>query len=140
MKKNIIIVICAILFTGNVSATLIVNGSLTDFIANSGVPSGWSINSKSPDTNDVNNAANAGNIYDVSASVSPDGGTWVGVGREGTDFQESFGQLVTGFTIGKQYKLSWFDAHFGSAGFTSDNSFEAMIDGATIGEGSLLFL
>lgn len=139
MKNRMLILLSTILFVGTANANLIINGSLTGPLANSGVPSGWSITSPSPDTNDATNAANAGNIYDVPASLSPDGGTWVGVARNAS-FIESFGQLVTGFTVGEQYELTWFNAHFGTANYIGDNSFSALIDGVSIGEGSSLSL
>jgi len=120
-------------------ANLIVNGSLTGPLTNGAVPTGWTVSSHSPDTNNEINAAGVGNIYNAPASSSPDGGTWVGIARSGTSFAESFGQLVTGFTVGLQYDLSWYAAHFGALGsYIGENSIEALIDGVSIGTGSLL--
>lgn len=137
MKKLFITIL--LLCVGSVHAALITNGSLTGSLANSVVPSGWSSLSGSPDTNNEINAAFSGNIYDTAAISSPDGGTWVGLAREGNSFVESFGQTVTGLNIGSQYALSWYDAHFGALGtYNQNNSIEAFINGSSIGVGALL--
>jgi hypothetical protein len=125
------------------NAGLITNGSLTGSTANNNVPAGWSKLTGSPDTNDILYAAGYLDLYMVSASLSPDGGTWVGVAKN--DYlHESFGQIVSGLTVGSMYELTWFNAHFGADsgayGYNGNNSFSALLDGTSIGTGSLLSL
>jgi hypothetical protein len=38
---------------------------------------------------------------------SPDGGTWVGLGADGT-FAEGISQSMTGLVFGKTYIVSWY--------------------------------
>ncbi|WP_412972196.1 hypothetical protein [Glaciecola sp. MF2-115] len=119
---------------------LTINGSLTDTIDNGGVPSGWNIISPSPDTMDENsNVGFAGNgFFLATPSASPDGSTWVGMASlSGT--LESFGQVVTGFSIGFNYDLSWYHANFGyDFGFTEANAIQVLVDGNIIGNGAVL--
>lgn len=73
---------------------------------------------------------------------SPDGGTWVGIGREGNGFVERFGQTVTGFTIGAEYILSWYFGNFGyngvSPAYDGANAIEVLVDGTSVGSNALL--
>lgn len=121
----------------------ITNGSLTGPIANGGVPSGWTTISQSPDTMDqAHNVGVTGVPYGATPSgASPDGGTWIGFANGSGGFQEIFGQLVTGFTVGETYELSWYEANFGAnIGYIGANSIAVTIGGSYAGSGSLLGL
>ena len=136
-----LVLMIAFFYAESVFGALITNGSLTGPIDNDGVPSGWVIISGSPDTMDENNNVGTGAPFGVAPSgPSPDGGTWVGFGRNGS-FIETFGQLVNGLTIGTQYDLSWYQGNFGAAigpGYTGPNAIEVLIDSSSAGSGSLL--
>jgi len=87
------------------AAPIVANGSLTGAITNGGVPPSWTLLSSSPDTMDQNNNVGVlGLTSFVAAPIgpSPDGGTWVGIGREGSGFVERFGQTISGFAVGSQ--------------------------------------
>lgn len=129
MLKQIIAVACLATFSlGGHAAlvnsdpnNLVTNGSFTDAVANSTAPSGWSIgtnNGEPANTPDVMDAtANFGfaSLTDFAAipNATPDGETWVGLGRDGASMNEIISQTVTGFTIGTTYALSWFEGNFG---------------------------
>jgi hypothetical protein len=101
------------------AAPIVANGSLTGPIANGGVPPSWTLLSGSPDTMDQNNNVGVpGSTQFVVApsGPSPNGGTWVGIGREGNGFIERFGQSISGFTVGAQYIVSWYFGNFGYNG------------------------
>ncbi|MES2206266.1 MAG: PEP-CTERM sorting domain-containing protein [Pseudomonadota bacterium] len=118
----------------------VVNGSLTGPIANTSVPDGWININNTADTMDANNNVGVAGLADFSAtpSASPDGGTWVGVGADSA-YIETFGQHLTGLTVGQTYSVSWHDANFGveSLGYNNPNSFKALIDGTSIGSGGI---
>lgn len=122
-------------------AQSITNGSMTGVCANAGVPTGWSAQLASPDI--VDPSCNVGVPalgFAASASSSPDGGTWVGLGREGGVFIERFGQVVGGFTIGQSYTLSWYVSNFGTdqnLGYTNPNQIEFLLSGVSAGTGSM---
>ena len=124
-------------------AATITNGSLTGPIANYGVPSGWVIVAGSPDTMDENhNVGTTGVPFQSAPSgPSPDGGTWVGIGRADS-FIETFGQTVTGFSVGTQYVLSWYQGNFGAIvsppHYVLDNAIQVLIDGSPTGAGSVI--
>jgi len=146
---NVIVLIS--IFTASIAnaAPIVTNGSLTGPIANSGVPSGWSVTSGSPDT--MTETSNVGipnrfNFFATPSGPSPDGGTWVSLADTTIPF-ESFGQSISGFSIGAEYELSWYQGNFGitsSSGpggpgeRSSANAFEFLANSASIGVGSLL--
>lgn len=126
------------------AAPIIVNGSLTGQIDNNGVPPGWTLLTGSPDTMDeANNVGVPGSLAFGATPVgpSPDGGTWIGLGRDG-GFIETFGQTVAGFVAGQQYTLTWYAGNFGYTGvpqpYTATNAIELLIDGVGAGAGSLV--
>ena len=125
-------------------AVSITNGSLTGPIDNAGVPAGWSITSESPDTMDENNNVGTGTLafQSTPSGPSPDGGTWVGFARDPASFIESFGQLVTGFSVGTQYELSWDQGNFGAVysppQYILSNAIEVLVDGSSVGAGSVI--
>lgn len=124
-------------------AATIVNGSLTGPLANAGVPTGWLVSSPSPDTNNVSAAAGIpGSNYAIAPNNSPDGGTWIGIARDGPGFVESFYQNVTDFVAGQSYTLSWSAGNFGfgAGGYTGLNAIELLLDGVGIGSGAVLGL
>lgn len=99
---------------------LVTNGSLQGDIDNAGLPNGWLdgvSNASSPSTSDTmdetHNTGIAGFGFGATASPSPNGGTWVGIGRNFGVANESFYQVVSGFEAGKEYTISWYDANFG---------------------------
>ena len=145
MKKLLIGLVTGIfLFTlvGMASAIPVLqNGSLTGPINNGGVPTGWNISSGSPDTMDQNhNVGGSFGGFQATPSPSPDGGTWVGLGRDGA-FIESFGQTINGFDIGTSYDLAWYHGNFGfDLGYNGANAIEVLLDGISLGSGSLLAL
>lgn len=123
-----------------------VNGSMNGLPANGGVPAGWNSLIGSPDTVDVGN--NAGSPYygfPVAASASPDGGSWVGMATDNLNaFTERFGQTLTGFTVGGSYTVTWFASNFGfgsgAFGYTAPARVEVLVNGSTVGFGSVLAL
>lgn len=149
-KKFLLIIAIACVSFSTVAQS-IDNGSLTGPVANAAVPSGWSSLLESPDTNDENNAAGlaldpATIIWGVTPSgPSPDGGTWVGFAASDVGpFQESFGQTVTGLTIGVEYEISWYAANFGAIlnngtdEYLQVNEVDVLIDGTSTGTGGPL--
>ncbi len=133
------------------AASLVINGSLTGPIANMGTPSGWTILEGTPDTMDGGNNVGVRGATDfaVAPGASPDGGTWVGLGINGS-YVERFGQVLNGLTIGQTYTVSWFAGNFGlnrpgTGGATpveylGSNAINVMLDGVSIGSGSTLGL
>lgn len=118
---------------------LVKNGSLTgaisngvDALPNNSLPSDWfagansAANPNTPDTMDsANNVGKAGlTNFAASPSASPNGGTWVGVARDADTLNENFFQVISGFTVGQTYTLSWYDANFGIATTLSPNVFD----------------
>ena len=123
---------------------ILVNGSLTGPIANGVVPPGWTTLSESPDTMDQNN--NVGVVgktefVTAPAGPSPDGGTWVGFAHNGS-FVETFGQSISGFTVGAGYTVSWYLGNFGYSGvsppYGEPNGVEVLLDGVSVGSSSLV--
>src|SRR5690349_9783338 len=123
-------------YAGIADAATITNGSLTGLIVNGGVPTGWSMLTETPDTNDIKNNVGGLGSYTVAPSISSDGGTWVGIGRS-IGFIETFGQTVGSFTLGSTYSLSWESANFGyeTFAYTGTNAIEVLLDGVSIGTG-----
>jgi hypothetical protein len=120
-------------------AQSITNGSFSGVCANGGLPAGWNNQSGSPDTVDPTcNVGVPALDFSAPASSSPDGGTWLGLGRLGNGFIERFGQNVGGFTIGQSYTLSWHVSNFGYAGvYTNPNQIEFLLNGVSAGTGSM---
>jgi hypothetical protein len=126
----------------------LVNGSLEGNIQNGALPTGWFAPSvgtllpNTPDTmNELNNVGVLGTTgFAATPSASPNGGSWVGVGADGSNLNESFAQTISDFSIGTLYTLSWYDANFGvdysAAIYTAANSFSAYLDDILIGTGS----
>lgn len=146
MKKHALAIASLVLAAclGAHAAPTLVNGSLTGPIANGGVPTGWTLTSGSPDTMDQTaNVGVPGLPFAAGPTVSPDGGTWVGFGRD-VGLLESFSQTISGFTAGASYNLSWYHANFGydqfGLGYTGANAVEVLIDGLSAGSGALLAL
>jgi len=125
--------------------SLVVNGSLNGSIANMDVPTGWTVLAGTPDTVDpTSNVGVSGWLsFGVAPTVSPDGGTWVGLGINGS-YIESFGQSLNGLTVGQTYTVSWQAANFGinnqANSYLGSNAIGVMLDGASIGQGSTLSL
>ncbi len=130
---NLLAVLALTVSAGAANAGLI-NGSLTGSVGSSSVPTGWSINSISPDTT---SSASQPFGFNVNPGDSPDGGTWVGLARNTSVF-ESFGQTVTDFTIGNTYNLSWYGVNTGccAGGFNAAAEILFDLDGSTMFTGA----
>lgn len=142
MKKIVCLFITVFGYATVNAAPILINGSLTGPITNGDVPTGWNITTPSPDTLDENNNAGVPGLGSFAAtpSSSQDGGTWVGIAREGAFFVESFGQTITGFLAGTSYDLFWQHANFGYSDYSGTNSIEVLLDGNSIGSGPALNL
>lgn len=132
------------------AASLVINGSLTGPIANMGTPSGWTILEGTPDTMDGGNNVGVAGATDFGVapvSASPDGGTWVGIGMNGS-YVERFGQTLSGLSIGQTYTVSWFAGNFGlnrtsdtgNVQYLGSNAIDVLVDGVSIGHGATLGL
>lgn len=125
--------------------SLVVNGSLNGSIANMDVPTGWTVLAGTPDTMDTTSNVGVSGLlsFGVAPTVSPDGGTWVGLGISG-DYIEQFGQTLSGLAVGQTYTVSWQAANFGvknhGDSYLGSNAISVMLDGATIGQGATLGL
>lgn len=142
--RRLIAIACTSAACSAWAAPTILNGSLTGPIANGATPPSWTLINGSPDTMDQNNnvgVAGDNTSFAAGPTVSNDGGTWVGLGREGA-FVETIGQLVNGFVAGTLYTIFWEHANFGysPAGYTGANEIEVLIDGMSIGSGASLGL
>ena len=115
------------------SATL-VNGSLTGSTGAGTVPTGWTINSVTPDTT---SSGIQPFPFTVNPGDSPDGGTWVGLARDNS-LLESIGQTVTDFVVGAAYTLSWYVTNTGccNGGFSAAAEILSDIDGITMFTGT----
>jgi hypothetical protein len=147
IKSITLVASLVLLIQPSLAAPVINNGSLTGSLGVNTVPGGWNINADSPDTNDATNNVGGFAAFGATPSgPSPDGGTFVGVGRDDADdFNESFGQSVSGFVVGSQYELSWYAGNFGGEvpsipGYVAPNAIEVLLDGSPIGTGALLNL
>jgi len=133
----------ACLLSVTAQAAIVTNGSLTGPTVNNGVPSGWTTFAGSPDTMDQNNNVGVTGNLDFGAvpSPSPDGGTWVGIGSN-VGFIETFGQSISGLTVGQQYVITWSDGNFGAAslGYIQPNAVDALIDSTIVGTGGTVAL
>jgi len=118
---------------------ILVNGSLTGPIANTTIPTGWSVILGTPDTMDQDNNVGVVGLGDFVAtpSPSPDGGTWIGFARNGELNNEIFGQLISGFDIGESYELGWYHGNFGFSVHSGANAIEVLLDGLSIGSGAI---
>lgn len=131
---------------------LVTNGSLQGDINNAGLPNGWldgASNSRSPSSADTMDETHNTGLDDMTfgatPSISPDGGTWVGIGRNGQLANENFYQNITGFEIGKVHTISWYDANFGiNHAFPAPSTTQIVYTGtnqflATLTNGSSIF-
>jgi PEP-CTERM motif len=123
------------------AAPIVTNGSLTSAIANDGVPAGWLVLEGSPDVMDAHDNVGLANTlrFGASPDASPDGGTWVGLGRyEG--YTERFGQVLNGLSVGQTYTVSWLAGNFGytygSINYLGSNAIDVWLDCASIGAGA----
>lgn len=131
------------------AASIVINGSLTGSTVNMGTPDGWSILEGTPDTLDGGNNVGVTGATDfgVAPTASPDGGTWVGLGINGS-YVERFGQVLNGLSVGQTYTVSWFAGNFGlnrpdgasPIQYLGSNAIDVMLDGVSIGHGRTLSL
>ncbi len=142
---NLISLTALILFGGAFSAKAqnVLNGSFTGTTGNSITPPSWNnVLGYDPGTNlgvtptvdvlDINFTAYFNNAA-VAVSPSPDGGTWTGISSIPPDFEnEAIDQVVTGFTIGTQYQLSFYAANFGGTPFIDPGVVTAYVNGTAV--------
>ncbi len=126
-------------------AELITNGALDGTAENAGVAngnlSGWQVGPR----DDPNNIFEANtpdimdgthnfgrNITEFAAAPSDTvaHGTWVGLTRQAGEKFESLGQVVSGFTTGQMYQLTWEEGNFGR--FVSGSSFNYLGDNTIV--------
>jgi hypothetical protein len=125
--------------------SLVVNGSLNGSIVNMGVPAGWFTLEGTPDTMDPSSNIGVAGLQSFGATptLSPDGGTWVGLGAD-TGYVERFGQVLQGLSVGQTYTVSWQAANFGidrgANAYLGRNAIGVMLDGGFIGQGATLSL
>jgi len=145
MKPLRHIAFAALLFVSAAHAAqpVVVNGSLNGTIENNAVPSGWTIFEGSPDLMDAHDNVGMANVlrFGATPDVSPDGGTWVGLGAD-TNYAERFGQVLNNLTIGQAYTVSWYAGNFGYASaansYLGSNAIKVLVDGSSIGSGATL--
>ncbi len=98
------------------------------------------------DTLDINfptYAADLGNVPLVTASASPDGGSWVGlVAAEGSTgsahYNESIQQTVSGLSIGNTYTVSFYVANFGvKDALVRPGGAQAYVDGTLVADSGI---
>lgn len=137
MTSMKILIAAATIAAGTVfsaNAATLINGSLTGPTGSGTVPTGWSINSITPDTTSTGSQPF---VFNVNPGDSPDGGTWVGLARNPSVF-ESFGQTIADFVIGTTYTLSWYVTNTGccNGGFSAAAEILSDIDGTTMFTGA----
>ncbi|MDH4474564.1 MAG: gliding motility-associated C-terminal domain-containing protein [Fluviicola sp.] len=142
---NFLPLIVLVSFCGifSVQAQNVLNGSFTGTTGNSITPPSWNnVLGYNPGTNlgvsptvdvlDINFTAYFNNAA-VAVSPSPDGGTWTGISSIPPDFEnEAIDQVVTGFTIGTQYQLSFYAANFGGTPFIDPGIVTAYVNGTAV--------
>lgn len=121
----------------------VVNGSFTGPTGNSITPPGWNnVLGYNPGVNlgvnptvdvlDINYTAFFNNAA-VAVSPSPDGGTWTGISSIPPDFEnEAIDQVVSGFTVGTLYQLSFYAANFGGTPFIDPGIVTAYVNGTAV--------
>ncbi len=121
----------------------VINGSFTGTTGNSVTPPSWNnVLGYNPGTNlgvnptvdvlDINFSSFFG-MATVAVSPSPDGGTWTGISSIPPDFEnEAIEQVVSGFTIGTQYELSFYAANFGGSPFNDPGVVTAYVNGTAV--------
>lgn len=140
IKTTTVAATAALALAATAHGQTLVNGSLTDTAAVSTPPAGWFAWSDTADTAD---AAGPFNNTGTPWTLSPDGGTFVRMGR-GASTMEGIGQVVSGFTIGQVYQVDFFATNLGfenavTAAWTgSDGYVEFFVDGVFEGSSSLL--
>ncbi len=131
---------------------LVTNGSFTDVLENADVPTGWSVGTNngeainSADTMDETANFGVTGLTDFAAtpSATPDGETWVGLARDGADQNERITQTVSGFNVGTEYTISWYEGNFGydvvdpNVDFLNANAIQVDIGGVYQFNGSFI--
>lgn len=143
MIKNTLSALAAVMcLAAPAGAASITNGSFTGSVGNNVLPSGWTAQLFSPDTNDISEVGGGFFSYDTAPGVeSSDGGTWVGIAA-GFGL-ETFGQQITDFVVGQSYKLVWEQFNSGatfSANYNGANAFSVLLDNVAVGSGATSIL
>lgn len=143
-RSKIALFIAAFLFGTAVSqAQTVTNGSFTGMTGNSVTPPGWTnVTGFNPgsglgswpsvDVLDINFTAYANNSG-VAVSPSPDGGTWTGLSSIPPNIEnEAIEQVVSGFTVGTTYELSFYAANFGGTPFIDPGVVTGYVNGTPV--------
>lgn len=123
------------------ASPVIINPDLTGPVGIGVVPPGWSLWTGSPDTCD---AGGPFNNTPTPWVLSPNGGTFVRAGGTSTVGGEGFAQVVTGFTPGALYTLTFFQTNLGFEHPTNgswngtDGYWDLMLDGSHAGSSAVL--
>ena len=130
------------LLTGDqVQGQVIANSSLTGPPTVSVAPPSWFEWQKTPDTVDASGPFNNTGVPWV---LSPDGGTFVRAGGSTFVNSEAIGQVVSGFTPGASYNVTFFQTNLGfehpstGAWNGEDGYWELVIDGVSSDTASVL--
>ena len=94
----------AVVCGGSAHGAMITNGSMNGTVGVSSAPTGWTVAQESPD---VVNANGPFNNTGVPWASSPDGGTFARLNGVGDARSEAISQVVSGFTPGEAYALSY---------------------------------
>lgn len=104
------IVAVGVSFAAGVHAQVIVNGGLTGPVGAGNVPPNWFAWSGSADTADETGPFNnTGTPW----TLSPNGGTFVRGGSNGTGVNEAVAQILTGFIPGQSYTIQFYSTNLG---------------------------
>ncbi len=124
-------------------AQTVTNGSLTGVAGNSVTPPGWTnVRGYNPglgigapptvDLLDINFSGYIGSST-VTAAASPNGGTWTGISSIPPNIEnEAIEQVVSGFTVGNTYQLSFYTANFGASPFDDPGVVTGYINGTPV--------
>lgn len=115
-------------------AQAITNGDLTGPVGSSIAPTDWFSWSGSVDTCD---SAGPFNVTGNPWVLSPNGGTFVRAGANGTGVNEAFAQDLTGFTAGQLYTVEFYITNLGFNGSGwngADGFFRMYADGVAFGD------
>jgi predicted RNA-binding protein with TRAM domain len=115
-------------------AQAVSNGDLTGPVGSSIAPTDWFSWSGSVDTCDP---AGPFNLTGNPWVLSPNGGTFVRAGSNGTGVNEAFAQDLTGFTAGQLYTVEFYTTNLGfnGSGWTgADGFFRMFADGVAFGD------
>lgn len=137
-------------------AQIVTNGTFTGVTGNSVTPPGWTnalghnpdpLFGSTPSSVDVLDPAFSAwsGASAVTASPSPQGGTWcglssIGSAADGWGENEAVEQTISGLVVGQQYQISYYAANFGGSPFNGAGKVLAFLDGNQIATSPTLAL